>query len=548
MSTPQTTINIVSGVAIDSRYHHSIYFTTQGKQLDYFGGKVVKTLTAYSYCRKSWSLKVDAMMEDARKWNYLYFRNTATGKWWFYFINNVEYVNDNTVELTLELDVIQTYMFDWYLPPCHIERQHTPTDALGGNTVEEDLDTGELTTGWWFDLPDIEELCVLMLATYNPLYTSDKDNIDKVFASRYNGVFGGLGVWAGSMSDWQAMGAKLNILSDEGLIDGVVTMWMYPKALVKLGKYPDGVQATWTDGNVFKPVTSMEKVSTSIDADFSPLSSVGNYIPKNAKLYQYPFNFLYVSNNMGSGGVYRFERFSGDVIQGDQMTFSLGLQLYGGYSPEADVKMVLQGYDNMGYETAMEIGNFPTCAWNADAYKIWLAQNQNSLGLSNAMAGLSIAGGIATTAVSAYLGNPVGIAGGVGAVMSGGKTIADNLAMKQDREVQPPQARGNHSATTNIMAGKHTFTFYWRHVTAERARIIDHYFTQYGYAIKRVQYPNICARSLFTYIRTNGCVVGGQICNEDRIKIESIFDSGITFWRDGDSIGMYHLTNDPIGE
>lgn len=546
MSTPQTNINIVSGVAIDSRYRHSIYFANQDAQLAYFGGKVVKRLSAYSYCRKSWTLKVDATMEEARKWNYLYFQNTPSGKWWFYFINDVEYKGERSVELTLELDVIQTYMFEWVMKRCHIERQHTTSDKFGENQVEEDLDTGELTCNAWTDVQEIEELCLLIMSTYDLAVTSNTSNASKILATCYNNVFGGLGIYATLLSDWQAVGIKLSQLSDAGIIDGVVSMWMYPKRMVSLGKYTDGTNATWTNGVVFKPVANMIPHNLELTLDYSPLSDIDGYVPKNAKTLQYPYNFMYVSNNQGGGAVYKYERFNGGVDNGEDNTFKVYALLTGSYSPEGTVQMVFPSYDNMPFETGLSIGGYPTCAWNADAYKIWLAQNQNSVNLSNTLGGLSIVAGSVTAAASIATGNVAGAVGGVAGAVGGVKTIANNLSMKKDRAIQPPQARGTHSASTNIMSGKQTFTIYFRYVTAEHARMIDNYFTQFGYAIKRLDYPNIHARTRYTYIKTNGCTIGGTICNSDRVKIESIFDEGITFWVDGDGIGNYSANNDPI--
>ena len=132
MSTPQSTIYICSGVRLDNRYEHSIYFTSSTAQQEFFAGKVVKTFSAYSYLRKSWPLQVQATMEEAKTWSYLYFYNGTGQKVYYYFITGVEYKNENTVELSLELDVIQTYMKEIRsgLLPCYVERQHTESDEI----------------------------------------------------------------------------------------------------------------------------------------------------------------------------------------------------------------------------------------------------------------------------------------------------------------------------------------------------------------------------------------------------------------------------------
>lgn len=543
MSTPQTIINIVAGVAIDSRYRHSIYFPNRTAQLNYFGGKTVKTFPAYSYCRKNWTLKVEASMEEARNWCYLYFRNSADGDYWFYFINDIEYRGDKTVELSLELDVIQTYMFVWDLQPCHIERQHAEVDYYGCNQVEENLDTGELTStisNPVQDIDELEELCIIMLATFDPVTTGDSETMNKVLASKHNDIFSGLGVFTVDSKDWSALGMKLKGYSDSGIIDGIITMFMYPKKLVNLGEYVDGKQASWSDSNVCKPVRSTTAYAKTWTISPTVFSHIRSYRCKNKKTLQYPYNFLYVSNNQGGGGIFRYERMK-NYVNSKGLEFTINM--YGSYSPDATVKMVIEGYNDMGHETAVSLGGFPTCAWNADTYKIWLAQNQSSMNLSNALAGLTIAGGVVTTVASVATGNAIGAVGGVGAMAGGIKSIAGNLSTMKDREVQPPQARGAYSASTNIASGKQTFTFMQRCVTSEHAKIIDDFFTMFGYAMNHTAVPNIHARPAFTYVKTNGCTVAGFVGNADRLKIESVFDNGITFWVNGDKIGDYEQDN-----
>lgn len=540
MSTPQTTIYICSGVRLDNRYVHSIYFGSSKTQMTYFAGKVVRTFTGYSYCRKSWSIKVDAKLEDARKWNYLYFNNTPTGKTWFYFINQVEYVNDNTVELSLELDVIQTYICDVRFNPCYVERQHSISDSFGANEVDEGLDVGELSCYAYTDSSEIEDLCILMMANFAPMTTSD-GYTDKVFASRYNKVFGALAVFATPIELWDALGAKLSLLSDAGKIDGIVTMWMYPKRLVTLA--PD---YSWDDPQICMGVSSV--VSSQSDITFGMSGAFpGTNRPKNMKTLQFPFNFLQVSNNQGGSAVYRFERFS-NLKGADPFTseFKMNYTLYGAYSPDATVKMVFNNYNMMPHETAITIGNYPTCAWSADTYKIWLAQNQNQHKIQGIQSGLTITAGLGTAIGGIASGNPIMAGAGVTTAISGATQIASLNAQKKDMSIQPPQARGTHSVSVNIAEGKQCFTFYHRKLTNEQMKIVDDFFTMYGYAVKQVTTPNPIARHHYTYLKTVDCSIVGDMCNEDRVKFENIIDRGITFWTDGDNIGNYALDNKPL--
>lgn len=533
MSTPATSIYICSGVRLNPRYEHSIYFVNATAQADYFAGKVVKTFSAYSFVRKSWPLKVEATMEQAKTWTYLYFHNGSTGKTYYYFITNVEYKNDETVELTLELDVLQTYMFDFELLECFVERQHTETDEPGEYTLDEGLETGELITMGTCDFESIKTLCILVLASINP-NNSDTDEPTPALAGMYNGVFSGLKLWAVDSKDWAAWGNKLDDLSEAGFLDGIISMWMYPKSLVSLGG-----ENTWGDSVLCKTVSTSAGGYTSADlTDGFVAGKVDGYTPDNKKLLCYPFKFCYVTNNMGDSAVYRYEYKNtgyGVPIMG----------VRGSCAPESPVFMWPQYYKGAAdnYEEGLTLGNFPSCAWDADVYKMWLAQNQNQHARMTQNAALTIGAGAVSSLVSLGTGNLLGAAAGVGAMVSGAQQIDNLLAQKRDMAIQPPQARGHFSGSVNIAEGIHTFTAYHKSITADQAMRLDGYFTMYGYKINMVRKPNIAARPSFTYVKTVGCHIKGNMCTDDAIRIESIFDKGITFWKNGDKICDYAQSN-----
>lgn len=532
MSTPQTTINVCSGVRLDPRYEHTIYFDNQADQYRYFEGKVVKTFSSYSYIRKHWPLKVQATMEQARTWNYLFFRNSESAKIYYYFITDIEYINDSTVELSLELDVMQTYLKDFTLLPCFIERQHSTTDKVGENLVDEGLDTGEMTVISEKDSTIIKDLCVLTLATFNPNYANTGTPI-QALSGTYNGVFSGLRVWGTHQTKFNDLGDKLDELAEAGFLDGIVSMWMYPVQLVEIG-----TGDSWSDDYVFNIVKEAYPGGLGVSFMNQP-TDIGGYIPKNNKLFCYPYNMMVVTNNNGETACYHFERFKDPA--------NIKFNLFGGVTAESGVYLAPCYYNSKTVENnwteGLHLGGFPTCAWDSDIYKMWLAQNQNQNSLTNTMGQLAIGAGAVTAIGSLLTGNLGGVAGGAGMAIGGAQQIASLNAQKKDREILPPQAKGSFSSSVNITAGKQLFTAKHIGITKEYARIIDDYFTMYGYRMKRVATPNINARPCFTYVKTIGCLISGKMCTDDIVKIETIFDNGITFWKDGDKIGDYSQDN-----
>lgn len=517
MSAPNTTIKVCSGVRLDSRYIHTLYFKSANEQRHYFEGKAVKTFSAYSYIRRHWNLKVQATMYEADKWNYLFFLNSGDSQYYYYFINNVEYVNENTVELTLEMDVMQSYAFRYSLLPCFVERQHTETDEIGDNTVEESLDLGNVVINNSYDV-DLKDLYIMIMSSVDLIEAHESKY------AMYSGVYSGLKIWAVDAANAPAVEALDDAIHNANITNGIVAIWMYPKELVTL---------KWDD-------LYINEVSgiNNFNMNYERMTTINGYTPRNNKLFTHPFNFLYVTNNHGNGAVYRFEKFENGQ--------SANFRVTGALSPEGVCMMYPLFYngETLNYEEGITLGGFPNCSWTGDTYKLWLAQNQNQQNLAIGSAVVTTVAGIGVAAAT----GGVGAAVGVGAVLSGASQISSILAQRKDMQAQPPQAKGNQSGSVGIVNGKQTFSAQWKSVSAEQARIIDDYFDLYGYKINRVQVPNIQARNFYTYVKTVGCAIEGELCNEDIVKIESIFDNGITFWRQGDNVtgnepGSYFLAD-----
>ena len=538
MSTPEINIYLCSGVRLNSSYNHSIYFEDRAKQRAYFSGKVVKTLTAYSYVRRSWTLKVEATLIEAVKWNYLFFHYPDDDRYYYYFINKVEYVNDSTVELTLELDLLQTYLFDVSFGDCLIEREHVDDDTIGKHTVSEGLDAGELRYKESHFLTDLTDYVIMIMATFNPMtVTSSASAVTG--GDIYGNVYSALGIYAVPYDKRDHLSNKLSRLSEWKLIDGIVSMWVFPKALIKL----EGDQQ-WTDDIwCFNVGNTKDK-----NYKFAFSRAIGGYTAKNRKLYTYPFNLIEVSNNCGSSVTYRFEYLMDD-------DGAISFDVYSALSPDSGMRCVpsnyLDGAFANGNDHSINLPAFPTCAWSSDTYKIWLAQNQHSVetqkatSIVGAAAGAaSIIGGVAMIATGAGAAVGAGmVGGGVLGIVNSGIQYQDAIATQDSAEKSSPQAHGNFSPTINAAVGFHTFTIAQRQITVERAKIIDDYFTVYGYKVNRIGKPPKHNRKAFTYVKTIGCHAYGNITNEDITKIQSIYDNGITWWVNGDQIGNYSLDN-----
>lgn len=514
MSSPQTRICICQNLGLSNAYQHTFWFDNVEEQAEFFESKVIKTFVNYTYVRKNWSLKLGATVAEAEKWGYLFFQNFPTGRYYYYFITDVKYISDDTVELELEMDVLQTYFFDYALQPSFVEREHSATDTIGDNTIEEGLELGQHIVAN-MSFPDVfADMTIMIMSTVD--LTSD--GFPNVYGGLFDGVYSGCNVYRAN--NVFELGQVLRNLEEK--IDAIVSIWMYPEALVK----PYNPEATITQ------VMSSQLSAGSHTAN-RPTKFDG-YTPKNNKLFTYPYCYLYASNNLGNSAIYRFERFGDPYDEGLEYAFEIRGSLY----PDGGVKVIPKNYNGAGYnhDEAISFVGFPTCAWVSDTYKVWLAQNQSQ----HTTQGLVSVGAMVAGGAMMASGNVVG---GGAAFVGGLTSIMGMIAQREDMERQPPQSRGATSATLNASAGGLGVTFYAKTITAERAKVIDDFFTMYGYKTLRVKTPNRNVRESFTYTKTVGCLLTGSLCQEDARKIQSIYDNGVTFWQKSVAIGNYSASN-----
>lgn len=531
MSAPNTTIEIID-VPLLSTQEHTYRFSSMVEQTNFFSSRVKTTFSSHLYARRNAVIKVQPPSGSwPLEWKYcrvsIPVDPAGYQRRFYYFIEKVEYINDALYALYIKLDVLQTYMFAWSLEQCFIERRHPDNDIVGLHTIDEGLETGELINAHEYNVEGLQEMAIVIQSgvALNGTITGDTTP-DVATAERFDNMFSGLGVYAVDLEDWMGLSNLLQTLSENGAIDGIVNMYMYPKNLLVL---KDG--QSWGDGTVVHTVSESGYTFPTLASYTNYTSKLfGGYQPKNNKLYTYPYNFLYLTNNQGGTAEYKYERFR-DME--DSNANALSFQLYGGLSHDAGVFLHPSYYNGGGYEYGLALGNYPGCAWNADTYKVWLAQNYHTLQNQGANAVLTAGGGVAAMAASAFVPGAGlgGVAAGAGMVASGLSQVNGLMAQKRDMAAQPPQARGAHSATVNTNAMRQTFTFYYKTLSAENAKQIDDYFTRYGYKQQTVETPSIYKhRRGFCYLKTSGCAAHGRFGSEDANEINAIFDRGVTFW------------------
>lgn len=143
MIAPNTDVYLLNTVLHNDGVN-TLTWSSETLQRNYFTGCRVFTLTDYYYQRANNAIKVELPIDTLYgNVNYVMYRNTSyTDKWFYAFIDNLEYVNDNTTLIYLRTDEFQTWYFDINFKSSFVVREHTNDDTVGNNRTDEGLGLG----------------------------------------------------------------------------------------------------------------------------------------------------------------------------------------------------------------------------------------------------------------------------------------------------------------------------------------------------------------------------------------------------------------------
>ena len=139
--TPQGQIYLCKSPLVND-YKNQLTFSSRTAQINYFNSIVEMALDSenYTYIKKDSVINVGVNIDEIIQCNYLFYKNVGfTDKYYFCFITNMEYKNENCTAITIETDCFQTWFFNIVYKPCFVEREHVNDDTVGLNIVDEGL-------------------------------------------------------------------------------------------------------------------------------------------------------------------------------------------------------------------------------------------------------------------------------------------------------------------------------------------------------------------------------------------------------------------------
>ena len=519
---PSGRVEYFGDIGLSPNYDNALYFASTADKDQAFDGLArlgYEDNVSYVYKDRS-AFRSALPISTLINCGYIRFRNPMFENKWFYaFVTSVDYINNGCTEISFELDELMSWMGSFSLGQCLVVREHTTTDNYYEHLIEEDLPTGDYT-----------------LCGESKLQPDNWGPVLILSVARVSNTVGAVGQYKGNILSG-AVYEKYDI-SPTGLtdlqtrIDGLITDQkedaMISAQIVFGAMAPEATETAADPLPIIKNWVGQYR-------GYEYAGAFGGYVPKNKKLYNYPYRLMSVSNGEGTEIEFRYEFFSDHRPH---------FYMFGIAADNPELAIIPTQYKGSGVEYVPDemlvMRQWPQASIAVDQYKAWVAQMTSGGGWVSVVG--SIASAVGGAALSALTGNPLSLAStGMSLVDKASSLLADRMHYK----AMPDAVQG--TANSNILMGINNkdFRIYHRTITADYAREIDDYFSAYGYRVNVVKTPSLDNRPYWTFVQTSGAIVRGSLPASAARNIENILNRGCRFWKSIAKLGNMSLDNSP---
>ena len=543
MGLQNSNIIICKNIKLDKSYKDVLNYTEQ-QMVTLCQANAVSSANNYSFIRgERGYIKTSFSYNDALKCNYMAFQNPDySNKWFFAFIDDVIYDNDGTARIRYTVDEFSTWFDYWNPEPCFVEREHVSDDTFGLHTIDEGLNFGDYIISASGSIESstfsYTKMHVCIGVSWIPdntpdLYYSNR-MVGGVFSGTYYFVFLGVGDAAKFIKGYAEVGHTSDIQC----------LYMIPETLAAITS-----STVWKVSNIGNQTDvtfivlhgSTGAIIINDNITISRPTTIGSYTPKNNKVLCYPYNALTISNNSGSMSEYKYE----DFINNSPVFSLVGLQ-----APSCPMFIYPKNYkkdatSKSGYSWGLPLAKIPQGSWNADMYTNWMTQNGiNILGMRIDAPTAHAIGGSLSALTGAATGSYESIGSGIGQMLGS--------VQEMYRASMIPNQIGGQTTVGDVTFAydKLAPTYYKMQIREENARILDDWFTRFGYKINRVKLPNQIGRTYWNFVKIGSGESIGYSTNQTRSVpsasmeiINTIYRNGTTIWHNHANIGNYALNN-----
>ena len=545
---PNGTIQLFRSVELTPAYTDTIWFPNVSTQDSVFSAQVDYQFTNQMYTRASGNkVRVHRVADDIRDCSYMRFQNIRgnNSKWFYAFIINIEYINEQVTEITYEIDEIQTWYFESnsnnHFSKCFIERQHNETDDVGDNIVPEPLNVNE-------NIVCNKEFSWVGGSTYYLVVLGISSIVTSVTTGFSRSQYGGLASTVHFVL-FTSSTSLYTFVSDSAWENGLVKglfgsddLWSILGIYAVPSNFFTGSESiTLSGASAFKmSMLAASGTKTASRPSIAAGSTHGNsaggtYLPKNNKMFTYPFSYFKLASPLSEQD-YKYENFFTQSL-----TPSYKFVLKSCCNPEPTLLITPKNYngEENDFRFAMTISGFPTLTvyQSTQSGEIVGKAIKNAIMLSVAAIGSAAGSGVA---LASDIAKDVGIGTNIAPLLSGGSHAVRSGGTT---DLAPQFAATGLPAADDVVF---EIDGYRMGLRKEIAELFDNYLSRYGYAQNKIDVPNVHARQKWTYIKTRDCRCTVNAPASSLRKINDIMNNGITWWDFQTSVGSYGNFTNPV--
>lgn len=549
MATRTGKVILSKGIRLDRSYKNVLSYT-ESQMLNLVTTKKIFEGTDFSFVRPDGNqIDIEIPYGTALQSNYMAFQNPDySNKWFFAFIDSVEYISNKTTRFTFTIDEYSTWRDYFTRKQCFVVREHVSDDTIGSNLVPEQLELGEYVNNLVPD-PDFPNTTTdkikvgfshkryVVISIYDP-----KGGNTKYLYTNVHGVPISGGVWV--FDSAAAMQNAMLQYSADARLDQVEQVYVVPLNIFDdETDLEEDVLPNVQDPDAglyyrFKGRTSAYSRTTSLTRP----STLDGYTPKNNKLYTSPFMFIAVTNLSGTTNSYGYEYFSNPTAP----VFTVK----GNASVGCSILVYPNNYKGIvdNYNEGIMQGKLPTLSWSGDSYTNWLTQNAVNI---NAGVVGDIAGSVIAAASGLFSPNAVS------ATLSEMRTgtglfngVASTVSQIYQHSIAPITSQGNTNGGDMLTGDNINSCYaYAMSIKYNFAKRIDDFFTMFGYKVNSLKVPNESGRPHWNFVQiADGDDIGFtgndiSVPTKSMDTINNIYRAGVTIWHNHDEIGNYALDN-----
>lgn len=509
-------IQLVKGFNYDNNYSYVKMFSSKTEQLNYFNSLPQIDIDEHNYLKVNNSFNVQYELDflENEGVNYLLFNNGYRDI--FAFIISKEYISKNTTKIIYEVDVMNTFMFNYDLKKSFIERKKCLINEI--TDFDEGLEIGE-------HIIEYETSVIEKRYTFFAMFNGFRDyHIVENKASEI------------PFSTTNAPKTTINgitypfvmiALEDEYINDVFKNRMINFPNLIGIIRLPHAsyVKENYaipyvkiTNGTISKEYLGTQYVATNIIS--SKVVSTGVSIPKTEETDFFPYTYYvatdgeveplvmqpqYLSSSLSLSGIFSLSHLPVERYYPNYYKGSTSGRIYN-----------ITNNSNMFLPTGTN-GGIETLTANLSQ----IEQSKKSM-YANILTGVASVGiGIATGGV----GLPVGLAMGANSTVNAFTTIKENMARLNDLELTPSTIKSFGTPSTRRVFGNDEVRIVKYTIKTEYKERVKKFIERYGNKYNNFEVINL--KIYKGYLKVVEPDIDSTIDNLYIRKIKEILERGV---------------------